>query len=315
MQRTMQTRFLALLLAAVMVIGLTPINAFATEIEEVQETTAAVSTEPSKESAEEDVEESAETSVETEETEETEETTETVDSTEAEDTDLPTEPENTTEEPKNGLDVDSMTDAELLAYYAGLSDEDAEDFALNLTENQLQRLSDLLYGVELCGESSETHTVFKNTQSTLAPGVTQNIKYAYAADGKQMVYYIATADVTRDDVVVQSSYLKQYENKALGMSKLTEQAAYANKKYTNREDPLYISDYYNVVAGTNASFYNMSTGQPLGITFIDGVSFGTKDYDNFFGILKDGKTAVIDYLYILCSIHSGNCYLRTANAF
>lgn len=298
MQRTMKTRFMAFLLAAVMVVGLTPINAFATDIEDVQETTE-VSTEPNEKSAEEDVEESTETSVETKET------TEIVDSTELEDTDDSTEPpteevtkETTQPEEDEEYDfpnVDSMTDAELLAYYAGLSDEEAEAFALSLTEKQLERLSNLLYGVELCGESSETHTVFKNTQSTLAPGVTQNIKYAYAADGKQMVYYIATADVTRDDVVVQSSYLKQYENKELGMSKLTEQAAYANQKYTNKDDALYISDYYNVVAGVNSSFYNMQTGQPLGITFIDGVSFGTNDYDNFFAILKDGKTAVIDY--------------------
>lgn len=33
----------------------------------------------------------------------------------------------------------------------------------------------------------------------------------------------------------------------------------------------------------------------MGITYIDGVSFGTSSYDNFFAILKDGKTAVIDY--------------------
>lgn len=39
----------------------------------------------------------------------------------------------------------------------------------------------------------------------------------------------------------------------------------------------------------------MTTGQPMGITYIDGVSFGTSSYDNFFAILKDGKTAVIDY--------------------
>ncbi len=267
MQQTKQTRFLALLLAVVLLIGLTPINAFATETEDPQETTTAL------------VEETeAETEAATEEA--TEETT--LETTQPEDE-------------YNFPDVDSMTDAELLAYYAELSDEEAEAFALFLTEEQLQRLADLLYAVELCGESSDTHTVFKNTQSTLAPGVTQNIKYAYSADGKQMVYYIATADVTRDDVLVQSSYWKQYENGELGMSKLTDQVAYANKKYTNPEDPNYISDYYNVVAGVNSSFFNMTTGQPMGITFIDGVSFGTNSYDNFFAILKDGKTAVIDY--------------------
>ena len=142
---------------------------------------------------------------------------------------------------------------------------------------------------------SETHDVFKHTESTLAPGVEQYINYAYAKDGKQMVYYVATADVTRDDVVVQSSYLKQHENGVMGMDKLSNQIAYANQKYSNPEDSQFISEYYNVVAGVNASFYNMTTGQPMGITFIDGVSFGTNNYDNFFAILKDGKTAVIDY--------------------
>ena len=142
---------------------------------------------------------------------------------------------------------------------------------------------------------SETHDVFKSTASTLAPGVEQYINYAYAKDGKQMVYYVATADITRDDVVVQTSYLKQHENSVMGMDKLTGQIAYANKKYSDPNDPQFISEYYNVVAGVNASFYNMTTGQPIGITYIDGVSFGTTSYDNFFAILKDGKTAVIDY--------------------
>ena len=142
---------------------------------------------------------------------------------------------------------------------------------------------------------SDTHDVFKHTESTLAPGVEQYINYAYAKDGKQMVYYVATADITRDDVFVQTSYLKQHENGVMGMDKLTNQIAYANQKYSNPEDEHFISEYYNVVAGVNASFYNMTTGQPIGITFIDGVSFGTSSYDNFFAILKDGKTAVIDY--------------------
>lgn len=110
-----------------------------------------------------------------------------------------------------------------------------------------------------------------------------------------MVYYVATADISRDDVVVQTFYLKQHENGVMGMDKLTNQIAYANQKYSDPSDPQYISEYYNVVAGVNASFYNMTTGQPMGITYIDGVSFGTSSYDNFFAILKDGKTAVIDY--------------------
>ena len=53
---------------------------------------------------------------------------------------------------------------------------------------------------------SETHTVFKHTEQTLAPGVTNYTNYAYANDGKQMVYYVTTANLTRDDVVAQVEY-------------------------------------------------------------------------------------------------------------
>ncbi len=141
---------------------------------------------------------------------------------------------------------------------------------------------------------SETHDVFKSVESVIAPGVTQSIKYAYSKDGKQMVYYVATADITRDDVVVQTSYYKQHENGVMGMQKLTDQMAYAKEKYSNPEDEHFISEYYTPVVGTNASFYNMTTGQPTGVAYIDGVSFGTASYDSFFAILKDG-TAVVDY--------------------
>lgn len=142
--------------------------------------------------------------------------------------------------------------------------------------------------------TSETHDVFKSTSATLAPGLEQYINYAYAKDGNQMVYYVTIADISRDDVIVQTSYKDQYRNKVLGMSKLTDQVASANAYYSDPASPQFISEYYNVVAGVNASFYNMTTGQPMGITYIDGVSFGTSSYDNFFAILKDGS-AVIDY--------------------
>ena len=141
---------------------------------------------------------------------------------------------------------------------------------------------------------SETHTRFSTTESIIAPGVTQSINYAYSKDGKQMVYYVATADVSREDVVVQTSYYKQHENGVLGMSTVTDQMSYAQTKYSDADDEHFISEYYTPVVGVNGSFYNMSTGQPHGITYIDGVSFGTVSYDNFFAILEDGS-AVIDY--------------------
>ena len=140
---------------------------------------------------------------------------------------------------------------------------------------------------------SETHTVFRHTEATLAPGVEQYINYAYANDGEQNVYFVTTADITRDDVIVQTSYMDQYRDQKLGMSKLTDQIASANAYYSDPESPQFISEYYNVVAGVNASFFNMKTGQPTGVCWIDGVNFGTNEYPAFFAILTDGS-AVID---------------------
>ena len=140
---------------------------------------------------------------------------------------------------------------------------------------------------------ADTHTVFRHTEQTLAPGVEQYTNYAYATDGEQNVYFVTTADISRDDVIVQTSYMDQYRDKKLGMSKLTDQVASANAYYSDPSSPQFVSEYYNVVAGVNASFYNMTTGQPTGICYIDGVDFGTNAYPAFFAILKDG-TAVID---------------------
>ena len=142
---------------------------------------------------------------------------------------------------------------------------------------------------------SETHTVFKHTEQTLAPGVTNYTNYAYSSDGKQMVYYVTTADLTRDDVVAQVAY-KDMQNDVYGMDKLSNMVACANEKYTNPNDPLYISDYYTVVSACNGDGYNMTTGEPGGV-FIMGGNV-KKDWDKasnpvFLAILKDGS-AVID---------------------
>ena len=142
---------------------------------------------------------------------------------------------------------------------------------------------------------SETHDVFSTTTSTIAPGVTQSINYAYAKDGKQMVYYVATADISRDDVIVQASYFNQFENGLFGMSKLTDQMAYADELYTNKEKDSFISEYYKAVVGTNGDFYNMSTGRPTGAFVINGVQSSTKANNRpWFAIFEDG-TALCGY--------------------
>ena len=142
---------------------------------------------------------------------------------------------------------------------------------------------------------SETHTVFKHTEQTLAPGVTNYTNYAYSKDGKQMVYYVTTADLTRDDVVAQVAY-KDMQNDVYGMDKLSNMVACANEKYSDPTNPQFISEYYTVVSACNGDGYNMTTGEPGGV-FIMGGNV-KKDWDKksnpvFLAILNDG-TAVID---------------------
>ena len=218
MQRAKKTRFLAFLLAVVMVVGLTPISAYATE---------------------------------------------------------------------TGNDVLETTTA--------ASEEMTEDTVL--TEAQQERLLSIMGGVEACSTDfvSETHTVFRHTEQTLAPGVTNYTNYAYANDGKQMVYYVTTADLTRDDVVAQVAY-KDMQNDVYGMDKLSNMVACANEKYSDPENPQFISEYYTVVSACNGDGYNMTTGEPGGV-FIMGGNV-KKDWDKnsnpvFLAILNDG-TAVID---------------------
>ena len=50
------------------------------------------------------------------------------------------------------------------------------------------------------GAENGYYSVFSSDYSVLAPGITQEINYAQTVDGKQIVYYVATVDVNRDDV-------------------------------------------------------------------------------------------------------------------
>ncbi len=127
--------------------------------------------------------------------------------------------------------------------------------------------------------------------STLAPGVTQEIKYATSADNKQMVYYIATADITRDDVNVYANYHNNDPEGGWAMQRVLDQANAAQNKYGNPESEYYIPNY-NVVASTNGSGYNMQTGEPAGLLVMNGKEYHGINSSGFFGILKDGTPVI-----------------------
>ncbi len=140
-------------------------------------------------------------------------------------------------------------------------------------------------------ESNDYYTVFSTSKQKLAPGVTQTIKYATTADNKQLVYYIASADVTRDDVMVQANY-NNYDPTSWGMSRVSDMLKAAKEKHTNPDDPDNYIENYDPIVGTNGDFYNMSTGVPSGALVMSGVEYHGAGSENFFAILKDGTPII-----------------------
>ena len=135
------------------------------------------------------------------------------------------------------------------------------------------------------------YEVFNSSMSVLAPGITQEYYQATSADGKQMVYYVATADITRDDVHVFANYHNADPSEGWAMQRVLDQANAAQEKYGDPNSPDYIPNY-NVIVSTNADGYNMATGEPGGLLVMNGKEWHGIDNGGFFGITKDGKAVI-----------------------
>ena len=135
--------------------------------------------------------------------------------------------------------------------------------------------------------SNSQLSLVQDKQSTLASGVTQNIYTVYDKNGKQVKMFAATIDMSVDTVKLFTSY-QNMDNTAYGMSKLTEQVAAFDKKAT-AGDPYY---HGTVVAGINASYYNMTTGKPSGVFVMNGNDVTGGEKSAYFAVLKDGTVKI-----------------------
>lgn len=142
------------------------------------------------------------------------------------------------------------------------------------------------------------YTVFSNEHSILAPGIEQDINYAQTVDGKQIVYYIATVEVNREDVDILVNYK---DNKApvdenIGLQKVEEQTAALVKNYRAKKDengnPLY--ENFNAIVATNGAGYNITNGVPSGLMVMEGVEYFPLTASGFFAILEDGTALIGD---------------------
>ena len=134
-------------------------------------------------------------------------------------------------------------------------------------------------------EYKQTITTASTVTSALAPGVTEQEVVAYDKNGDRIVYYVVNADIaTNPDVQVKANYHDNDNTGNWGKATIVEQANAATAKRG-----------YNVVATTNAAYYNVSTGQPTGGFVMEGVNINGDAMGNqyeFFAIMKDG-TAMI----------------------
>ncbi len=138
---------------------------------------------------------------------------------------------------------------------------------------------------------NEYLTIFDTKTSILAPGITQKIYNATTADNQTMVYYVATADVTRSDVSVYANYNNNDPSQGWQMQRVLEQALAAQAHYS---DPTFehYTENFNVVAAVNGGGYNMHNGEPGGLFVMEGYEWKPSDGNYFFGILKDGTALV-----------------------
>lgn len=154
------------------------------------------------------------------------------------------------------------------------------DYLLNLTGAVTDRPSNDLY------------SVYSHQSSTLAPGVTQTLRSATTADGDNVNYYIATADITRSDVQVYANFKNNLPTSSWGSSRVQDQMQAAQDRHSDPTDSeLYIPNYTPVV-GINADFYSMGNGCPTGALVMEGVVYHEAGSENFFAILDDGTPVI-----------------------
>lgn len=133
------------------------------------------------------------------------------------------------------------------------------------------------------------YTVFSDEHSVLALGIEQNIKYAQTVDGKQIVYYVATVDVTRDDVTIMVNY-KDNQPPVLGSHIGLQTVEGQAKALVENNKGKY--ENFNAIVATNGAGYNIYNGTPSGLVVMGGEEYFPITAPGFFGILKNGDAVI-----------------------
>lgn len=141
---------------------------------------------------------------------------------------------------------------------------------------------------------NDYYSVFSTESSVLAPGITQDIKYAQTVDGKQIVYYVATVDITRDDVTIMTTCNDNDPSSGWGLQKVEDQVAALVADHKDRvdENGNKIYENFSAVVATNGDGYNITNGTPSGLVVMEGQEWHAVGNGGFFAILNDGSAVI-----------------------
>ncbi len=130
--------------------------------------------------------------------------------------------------------------------------------------------------------SSIIQTPINEYQVDLAPGVKEKHYSFEGTDGKRMESFVVDVDVQNPNVAIEAG--TPNDGDAFGLQPVRQQAKAAD------------GDNHKVVAAVNSDFYNMATGEPIGVVYKDGraVKATTGTSHKFFGIKKSGEAVIGD---------------------
>lgn len=125
--------------------------------------------------------------------------------------------------------------------------------------------------------------LIKDTTTQIAPGVVEHELVTNTAKGNdQKIDYLCEIDLKGTDTTkIVAGYGPNYSTDSWSLTSTTAQAAGYEKKTGEK-----------VVAGINADFFNMATGEPMGALVQDGVVKHGTGNRNYFAVTKDGDPVI-----------------------
>lgn len=129
------------------------------------------------------------------------------------------------------------------------------------------------------------------TDYAVAPGITESHIITHNKDGSnQTKSFALEVDLSNSNVGILASYQNYMNNLSntpvWGMQTVRDQAVAAEKYYQQTDEN------FQIVAGVNGDFFNMSTGAPTGTLIMNGITYNTNDSWNYFAILDDGSAVI-----------------------